>query len=64
MGKTFRRNDRWKRDHRDKNFQKSKKFKNSQHEKHNNKPIGDSQIEPPVYDDDDAHCPPFGRNKD
>lgn len=27
MGKTFRRNDRWKKDRRDKDFQKSKKFK-------------------------------------
>ena len=27
MGKTFRRNDRWKKDRRDQNFKKSKKFK-------------------------------------
>lgn len=27
MGKTYKRNDRWKRDRRDQNFKKSKKFK-------------------------------------
>ena len=27
MGKTIRRNDRWKKDRRDQNFKKSKKFK-------------------------------------
>ena len=63
MGKTYKYNERWKKDQRDKSFQKSKKFKNLQHGKHNNKPIDNSQIEPPVYDDD-AHCPSFGRNED
>ena len=27
MGRTFRKNDRWKKDRRDQNFKKSKKFK-------------------------------------
>ena len=27
MGRTFRKNDRWKKDRRDQNFRKSKKFK-------------------------------------
>lgn len=27
MGKTYKRNDRWKKDRRDQNFKKSKKFK-------------------------------------
>lgn len=27
MGRTYRKNDRWKRDRRDQNFKKSKKFK-------------------------------------
>lgn len=31
MGKTHKRNDRWKRDRRDQNFKKSKKFKEHQH---------------------------------
>ena len=31
MGKTFRRNDRWKKDRRDQNFKKSKKFKEFSH---------------------------------
>lgn len=56
MGKTFRRNDRWKKDRRDKAFQKSKKFKEIKHggHHHSHKPIvGDP---PPIeeienYDD-------------
>ena len=31
MGKTYKRNDRWKRDRRDQNFKKSKKFKEFKH---------------------------------
>jgi hypothetical protein len=31
MGKTYKRNDRWKRDRRDQSFQKSKKFKEFNH---------------------------------
>jgi hypothetical protein len=34
MGKTFRRNDRWKKDRRDQNFKKSKKFKEFKHGGH------------------------------
>jgi hypothetical protein len=34
MGKTFRRNDRWKKDRRDQNFKKSKKFKEFKHSGH------------------------------
>jgi hypothetical protein len=34
MGKTFRRNDRWKKDRRDQNFKKSKKFKEFDHGGH------------------------------
>ena len=34
MGRTFKRNDRWKKDRRDKNFRKSKKFKDLQHGQH------------------------------
>jgi len=34
MGRTFRRNDRWKKDRKDKAFQKSKKFKEVQHGYH------------------------------
>ena len=63
MGKTYKHGQRWKRDRRDTSFQKSKKFKNFQHEKHNNKPIDESKIEPPVYDDG-VNCPSFGRNED
>ena len=32
MGKTFKRNDRWKKDRRDKHFRESKKFKDFQHD--------------------------------
>ena len=34
MGKTYKRNDRWKRDRRDQNFKKSKKFKEFKHSGH------------------------------
>lgn len=31
MGKTYKRNDRWKKDRRDQNFRKSKKFRDFKH---------------------------------
>ena len=31
MGRTYRKNDRWKKDRRDQNFKKSKKFKEFNH---------------------------------
>lgn len=31
MGRTYKKNDRWKKDRRDQNFQKSKKFKELKH---------------------------------
>jgi len=31
VGKTYKRNDRWKKDRRDQNFKKSKKFKDFNH---------------------------------
>lgn len=34
MGRTHRKNDRWKRDRRDQNFKKSKKFKEFDHGGH------------------------------
>jgi hypothetical protein len=52
MGRTFKRNDRWKKDRRDKNFRKSKKFKDlnyGQHQ-HQSKP-GDI---PPIEEDYDG----------
>jgi len=54
MGRSFRRNDRWKKDRRDKSFQKSKKFKEIQHGHHHpHKPVAEL---PPIeegYDDND-----------
>ncbi len=32
MGKTYKRNDRWKKDRRDQNFKKSKKFREFKHD--------------------------------
>lgn len=61
MGKTYKYNERWKKDQRDKNFQKSKKYKNSQYEKY--KPTDVSQVEP-LIDDDDTHCSSFEKNED
>ncbi len=49
MGKTYKRNDRWKKDRRDKNFRNSKKFKEFKHEKHTHKP---AEV-PPIEIDDD-----------
>lgn len=59
MGRTFKRNDRWKRDRRDKGLQKSKKFKEFQHGKHHkHNPIEISPLEI-IEDNDDV-----GNNSD
>ena len=45
MGRTFRKNDGWKKDRRDQNFKKSKKFKDLQHGQHQHKPVDAPLIE-------------------
>jgi hypothetical protein len=50
MGRTFRKNDRWKKDRRDQNFKKSKKFKDIQHGNHQDKPADGP---PPIEEDYD-----------
>jgi hypothetical protein len=51
MGRTFRKNDRWKKDRRDQNFKKSKKFKDIQYGQHQNKPVNEIPlIEEDPYD--------------
>jgi hypothetical protein len=46
MGKTYKRNDRWKKDRRDQNFKKSKKFKEFIHgEFTHQKPSPQSQVD-------------------
>jgi len=45
MGRTFKKNDRWKKDRRDQNFQKSKKFKKMK-EKSHRPDDGSYKIEP------------------
>ena len=56
MGRTFKRGDRWKKDRRDRNFQKSKKFKDLQHGKHQNEPVDIPKIEED-YDEFDGIDP-------
>lgn len=56
MGKTHRRNDRWKKDRRDTNFQKSKKFKESNsgiNSYHDKKPSDSITVELESDSDDD-----------
>lgn len=42
MSKSYKRNDRWKKDRRDKNFQKSKKFKHWKDTPHHSLPDRDN----------------------
>lgn len=55
MGKTFRRNDRWKKDRRDRNFKESKKFKDFKHGNHHSKdellPVKEDEKEQFDFDD-------------
>jgi len=51
MGRTFRKNDRWKKDRRDQNFRKSKKFKEFKGGHPHQKPHL-PQVEEPVESDD------------
>jgi len=48
MGRTFKKNGRWKKDQKDKNFRKSKKFKDIQHGQHQHKPVDN----PPLIEED------------
>jgi hypothetical protein len=50
MGRTFKRGDRWKKDRRDKNFRKSKKFKDLQGDHPQNQKVSDI---PPIEEDYD-----------
>lgn len=54
MGKTYKRNDRWKKDRRDQNFRQSKKFKEFSHGGFTApKPhLPDSTVEPEITDND------------
>lgn len=55
MGKTYKRNDRWKKDRRDKGFRNSKKFKEFRHSPHMpHRPVEVPSIEPD-YDDVDSN---------
>lgn len=45
MGKTFRRNDRWKKGRKDHNFCKSKKFKHQKGNQHSHRPVVEPKIE-------------------
>lgn len=46
MGRTFRKDNRWKKDRRDQSFRKSKKFKDFQHDhQHRHKPIDGRPID-------------------
>jgi hypothetical protein len=46
MGKTYKHGERWKKDRRDRNFRKSKKFKDQKGPQHNHKPdVVESQEE-------------------
>jgi len=52
MGRTFKSNDRWKKDKRDRHFQESKKFRHFKHDyKHGSKPGRISKPENPVVED-------------
>lgn len=51
MGRTYRRNDRWKTDRRDFNFKKSKKFKKL--ESGIKDPIGKPKVIDPIINEND-----------
>ena len=52
MGRTFKNNDRWKKDKRDRHFRESKKFKHIQHNhQHGNKSGGISKPENTIIED-------------
>ena len=53
MGKTYKRNDRWKKDRRDQNFKKSKKFKEIQQGHHQNQKPDDIPLIEEDYDGSD-----------
>ena len=50
MGRTFRRNDRWKKDRKDKNFRNSKKFKTAHQ---GNQPNTGKPVDTPLDEDYD-----------
>ena len=52
MGRTYRKNDRWKKDRRDQNFKKSKKFKDFK-KGGGSKPIKPASVEPDQIDIND-----------
>ena len=53
MGRTFKRNDRWKKDRRDKHIRESKKFRDVQHDyQHRDKPNNTKLADDPVVEED------------
>jgi hypothetical protein len=54
MGRTYRKNDRWKKDRRDQNFKKSKKFKKFKNGKFKPSKLNLPKVENELTDTDDS----------